>query len=54
MDCPEGTWADATTRTCEEDCPADEFRLTDERAECVSVCPSDPDLYGDPDNDNCV
>ena len=53
-DCPGGTWASASTRTCESVCPAGQFKLTDERSECVDVCPSDPDLYGDPDTWECV
>lgn len=52
-DCPLTLWADSSTRLCVSTCPGVTFRLTSFRRECVNVCPSNPDLYGDLDSKNC-
>lgn len=51
--CPANLWADSKTRLCSSNCTSG-FRLTLTINTCVSVCPSYPDLYGDPTSGNCV
>lgn len=52
--CPDGTWASTTNRQCVTNCPASQFRFNGTKYECVNICPSNPDLYGDPNTWNCV
>jgi hypothetical protein len=51
--CPANLWAESSSRLCQSTCNP-HFRLTLTENTCVSVCPSDPDLYGDTTDYNCT
>jgi hypothetical protein len=48
------TYQSAVNRQCVSSCPAGQFASIWPTNECVDVCPSNPDSYGDSSTNSCV
>ncbi len=46
-ECPNGTYADSSTRRCVDWCPETTLQYADNSTnECVDLCPQTPDYFG--------
>lgn len=53
--CPDGTYADNSTRQCVNACPTQPVTYADnDTNKCVTGCPSSPNYYADPLLMKCV